>query len=149
MAKTHLFANIAGEVLPTVAHGEGVWLVDTGGHRYLDGCSGAMTANIGHGNTEIAEAIAAQARTIAFTARSFFTSEPAEELATMLAARAPEGLDRVFFVSSGSEAVETASKLAVQYWREKGRPERSTRTGLARALRLVAASPLSASLLVE
>jgi adenosylmethionine-8-amino-7-oxononanoate aminotransferase len=125
VAETHLFANVAGEVLPTVARGEGVWLVDTEGRRYLDGCSGAMTANIGHGNVEIADAIAAQARTIAFTARSFFTSEPAEELAALLAARAPEGLDRVFFVSSGSEAVETASKLALQYWRERGRPEKT------------------------
>jgi adenosylmethionine-8-amino-7-oxononanoate aminotransferase len=125
VATSHLFANVAGEVLPTVAYGEGVWLVDTEGRRYLDGCSGAMTANIGHGNTEIAEAIAAQARTIAFTARSFFTSEPAEELAALLAAWAPQGLDRVFFVSSGSEAVETASKLALQYWREKGQPDKT------------------------
>ncbi|HVN50415.1 MAG TPA: aminotransferase class III-fold pyridoxal phosphate-dependent enzyme [Acidimicrobiales bacterium] len=121
---SHLLTNTVGEVLPTVSRGKGVHLWDDTGRRYLDGCSGAVTANLGHGDEEIAAALADQARTIAFVFRSQFTNEPAEELADLVTALAPPGLDRLFLVSSGSEAVEAAAKLARQYWVEVGQPER-------------------------
>ena len=120
-----LFTNIAGEVLPTVSHGRGVYLWDQDGNRYFDGCSGAVTANLGHGDPEIAAALADQAGTVAFAYRSQFTSAPAEELADLVTSLAPPGLDRLFLVSSGSEAVEAAAKLARQYWVELGCPQRT------------------------
>jgi adenosylmethionine-8-amino-7-oxononanoate aminotransferase len=104
--------------------GEGCYLWDADGHRYLDGCGGAFVANIGHGVREIGEAMAAQASRIAYVNGTAFTSEPVEELAQELAARAPGDLDHIYFLSSGSEAVEAALKLARQYWVESGRPEK-------------------------
>ena len=120
-----LFTNVAGELLPTVSHGRGVYLWDQDGTRYFDGCSGAVTANLGHGDEEIAAALADQAATVAFAYRSQFTNAPAEELAELVTSLAPPGLDRLFLVSSGSEAVEAAAKLARQYWVEVGQPERT------------------------
>jgi adenosylmethionine-8-amino-7-oxononanoate aminotransferase len=120
-----LFTNVAGEVLPTVSYGRGVYLWDQDGTRYFDGCSGAVTANLGHGDAEIAAALADQASTVAFAYRSQFTNAPAEELAELVTSLTPPGLDRLFLVSSGSEAVEAAAKLARQYWVEVGQPERN------------------------
>lgn len=105
---------------PTVSHGKGIYLYDTEGNRYLDGCSGAMVANIGHGNVGIAKVMRSQASRVAFTYRSQFTSRPAEELGELMAHLAPGDLNWVFFVSSGSEATETAMKVAIQYWQERG-----------------------------
>lgn len=105
---------------PVVSHGKGIYLYDTQGNRYLDGCSGAMVANIGHGNVGIARVMRDQAARVAFTYRSQFTSRPAEELAGLLARIAPGDLNWVFFVNSGSEATETAMKIAIQYWQERG-----------------------------
>jgi adenosylmethionine-8-amino-7-oxononanoate aminotransferase len=104
--------------------GEGCYLWDDQGQRYLDGSGGAFVANIGHGVREIADAIAAQAGCIAYLNGTAFTSEPAETLATELAALTPGDLDYIYFLSSGSEAVEAALKLARQYWVERGRPEK-------------------------
>ena len=105
---------------PVVSHGKGIYLYDTQGNRYLDGCSGALVANIGHGNVGIARVMREQAARVAFTYRSQFTSRPAEELAGLLAHLAPGDLNWVFFVNSGSEATETAMKVAIQYWQERG-----------------------------
>ena len=110
---------------PTVTHGRGVYLYDTEGREYLDGSSGAMTASLGHGLDEIADAMSAQARRVAFVYRTQFTSEPAEILASKLTSRAPAELDWAYFVSSGSEASEMAIRAAVMYWRERGEPERT------------------------
>ena len=107
-----------------VAGGEGCYLIDTGGKRYLDGSGGAAVSCLGHGDREVTEAIKAQLDKIAFAHTGFFTSEPAEELAAMLCAAAPEGIDRAYLVSGGSEAVESAIKLARQYFLEKGEPQR-------------------------
>jgi adenosylmethionine-8-amino-7-oxononanoate aminotransferase len=79
---------------------------------------------LGHSHPKVIEAIKAQADQLAFAHTAFFTSEPAEKLADTLAARAPEGLDAVYFVSGGSEAVEAALKLARQYHVERGEPQR-------------------------
>ncbi|WP_408006161.1 aspartate aminotransferase family protein [Pseudalkalibacillus sp. A8] len=125
MAKeSHLIKPLLGASYPEVAYGKGIYLYDTEGNRYLDGASGAVTANIGHGVVEIIEAMKEQAEKISFSYRSQFTNRPAEELADKLAQMAPGDLDYTFFVNSGSEATETALKIAVQYWQEKGRKDK-------------------------
>lgn len=86
----------------------------------MDGCSGAVTASIGHGVQEVAEAMYKQAGQVSFAYRSHFSSEPVEALGAKLAEWAPGDLNWTFFVSSGSEATETAQKIAIQYWQEKG-----------------------------
>lgn len=112
--------------LPVIVKGEGVWLTDAAGKRYLDASGGAMVCNVGHGVAEIAEAIAAQARKVAYVNGTQFSNEPVEALATMLAARAPWAAYKSYFLSSGSEAVEAALKLARQYHVERGDLARKT-----------------------
>jgi adenosylmethionine-8-amino-7-oxononanoate aminotransferase len=107
---------------PTVTHGKGVFLYDTEGREYLDGSSGAMTASIGHGVQEIADAMKTQAERVAFTYRTQFTNEPVEELALRLTRIAPGDLNWAFFVNSGSEASEFAIRAAVGHWREQTMP---------------------------
>lgn len=110
---------------PMASHGEGVYIFDEQGKRYLDGCSGAISANLGHGNKRIAQVAYDQASKIAFAYRTQFESRPANELADMLVRLAPPALNRVFFVNSGSEAVETCIKLARQYWWSVGKAGKS------------------------
>ncbi|HXW76191.1 MAG TPA: aspartate aminotransferase family protein [Candidatus Eremiobacteraceae bacterium] len=110
--------------MPCIVRGKGVWLFDDAGKRYLDGSGGAMVANVGHGVEEIADAIGVQAATIAYVNGTVFTNEPVEALATLLARKAPAGVDKAYFLSSGSEAVEAALKLSRQYHVERGEPER-------------------------
>ena len=107
--------------LPVIAKGEGVFVYDTEGKRYLDGSSGALVVNIGHGNSRVIDAMMQQAGKITFAHTSQFTSAPAESLALKLAQYAPPGLNRVFFTSGGSEAVESAFKAAFQYHYERGK----------------------------
>jgi len=102
--------------------GEGCWLIDDAGVRYLDACGGAFAASIGHGVPEVAEAIGDQARRIAYVNGTAFTTEPVERMASELASLAPGDLDKVYFLGSGSEAIEAALKLARQYWVESGKP---------------------------
>lgn len=100
---------------PMLDRSEGIYLFDTTGKRYLDGSSGAMVSNIGHSNANVLAAMKAQMDKATFGYRLHFQNEAAEKLARMTAERMPEGLDRVFFVSGGSEAVESTIKLARQY----------------------------------
>lgn len=99
--------------------GEGVYLFDDREKRYLDACGGAMVCNVGHGRREIADEMGRQAAQLAYVNGTAFTSEPVEELAALLATKTPDDLDRVLFLSSGSEAVEAALKLARQYHVER------------------------------
>ncbi|HEX7063436.1 MAG TPA: aspartate aminotransferase family protein [Bacillales bacterium] len=122
---THLIKPILGTEYPEISHGKGVYLYDTNGKKYLDGSSGAMTAAIGHGVEEMADAMYEQAKKVSYVFRGQFTSAPAEKLAETLAREAPGDLDWAFFVNSGSEATEIALKIAVQYWQERGRPEKN------------------------
>ncbi len=124
MTERFVFYRKLTDPLPTIARAKGVWLVDENGKRYLDACGGAMVVNIGHGVPEVAEAIARQASRVAYVNGTAFTSEPVEALAALLADKAPPGLDRVYFLSSGSEAVEAALKLARQYHVERGEKSR-------------------------
>lgn len=100
---------------PLVSEARGVYIWDADGKRYLDGSSGAMVANIGHSNERVLAAMRAQMQKATFAYRLHFENEAAERLAAETAARMPAGLSRVFFVSGGSEAVESAIKLARQY----------------------------------
>ncbi|HWA92162.1 MAG TPA: aspartate aminotransferase family protein [Rhizomicrobium sp.] len=100
---------------PLLDRAEGIYLWDAGGKRYLDGSSGAMVSNIGHSNPRVLEAMRRQMERATFGYRLHFENAPAERLAARLASRAPEGHDKVFFVSGGSEAVESAIKLARQW----------------------------------
>ena len=123
---SHVFYRKLHRRLPTIVKGEGVWLIDDAGKRYLDGSGGAMVANVGHGVGEIAQAIGRQAATIAYVNGTQFTNEPVEALAAMLAEKSPRGVDKAYFLSSGSEAVEAALKLARQYHVERGETQRRT-----------------------
>lgn len=107
---------------PVIDHGDGIYLYDTTGKRYIDGSGGsaAVTA-IGHGVPEVIEAMAAQASRLAFGPTHAFTNQPIEDCARLIVERfAPQGLDRVFFCSSGAEANENAIKMAIQYHRDRG-----------------------------
>ena len=122
---THVFHRSLAGTLPTVAHGEGVYLVDHDGRKYLDGSGGAAVSCLGHSEERVRRAIREQVQQVAFAHTAFFTSEAAERLATRLAARAPGTLNRVYFVTSGSEAIEAALKMARQYFVERGESARS------------------------
>jgi hypothetical protein len=119
---SHVFYRKLNRRFPLVTHGEGCWLVDQEGKRYLDGSGGAFVANLGHGVAEIGQAMAEQAARIAYLNGTAFTNEPVEGLADELARLLPQPLDKFYFLGSGSEAVEAALKLARQYWVETGRP---------------------------
>jgi adenosylmethionine-8-amino-7-oxononanoate aminotransferase len=121
---SNVFYRKYDHALPTIVRGDGIYLYDGAGKRYLDACGGAMVCSIGHGVAEVADALADQARTIAYVNGTAFTNEPVEALAALLVSKAPAGLDRVYFLNSGSEAVEAALKLARQYHVERGEPER-------------------------
>lgn len=107
--------------LPRVSHGDGVYLFDDAGRAYLDGSSGAVAANLGHGNVRIAEAMSEQARRVAFAHRTQFRSHPAEKLADEIGAVAPGDLEWSLFTNSGSEANEVAMRVALSYWEARGR----------------------------
>ncbi|WP_057913066.1 aspartate aminotransferase family protein [Peribacillus muralis] len=120
MKRNHLIKPILDQHYPTISHGNGVYLYDTDGNQYLDGSSGAVTASIGHGVSEVVEAMTEQGGKVSFAYRSHFTSDAAEALAKKLSELAPGDLNWSFFVNSGSEATETAMKIAIQHWQEKG-----------------------------
>src|SRR5438093_10658988 len=119
---SHVFYRKLGRAFPRIVRGEGCWLIDEGGKRYLDAVGGAYVANLGHSNPDIADAMAQQARQFGYLSGTAFTHGPVEELAQELAATLPGDLDKLYFLSSGSEAVEAALKLARQYWVDAGRP---------------------------
>ena len=122
---SHVFPRHSKASPPTVSHGEGPYIVDSNGKRYLDACGGAAVSCLGHSDVAVTEAIRSQIGSIAYAHTGFFTSPPAEALADKLIALAPGNLDRVYFVSGGSEAVEAALKLARQYFMEIGQPQRT------------------------
>lgn len=104
---------------PRIARGEGIYLYGEDGRQYLDACSGSAVANLGHGNKEVAEFAREQMETIAFTHLSRFSTRAIEQCAAKVADWTPDGLDHVYFVSGGSEATETAIKMARQFYVER------------------------------
>ena len=121
---SHVFGRNSRVQPPTVARGEGCYLIDQDGKRYFDGSGGAAVSCLGHGDPDVTEAIKSQLDKVAFAHTGFFTSDPAEQLADLLIQHAPERIEHVYFVSGGSEAVEAALKLARQYFVERGEEQR-------------------------
>jgi adenosylmethionine-8-amino-7-oxononanoate aminotransferase len=109
---------------PVAVRGEGAYLIDRDGKRYLDASGGAAVSCLGHSDAAVIHAIQEQLARLPFAHTSFFTNEPMEALADALVGRAPAPLEKVYFVSGGSEAVEAALKLARQYFVEQGEPQR-------------------------
>ena len=109
---------------PVAVRGDGPYVIDQEGKRYLDACCGAAVSCLGHSDREVIEAIKAQLDQLPFAHTSFFTNNPMEALAVELIEHAPSGIERVYFLSGGSEAVEAALKLARQYYVEIGQPRR-------------------------
>src|SRR5262249_471509 len=106
--------------LPIIERGEGPWVYDQHGNRYLDGLAGLFTSQIGHGRDELAKAAEEQMRTLAYFPVWSYAHPRAIELAERIASLAPGDLERVFFTTGGSEAVESAWKLARQYFQVTG-----------------------------
>jgi len=108
-----------------IREGDGVWVTDVDGNRYLDATAGLWYANVGFGRGEIADAVADQIRRLsAYSSFGGYTTEPTVQLAARIAAMAPVENAAVFFTSGGSESIETAAKLARRYWDVLGRPEK-------------------------
>lgn len=120
---SHLIKFAFDEQLPFVIRGEGIFVFDTQDRRWVDGCSGAVTVNLGHSDPKILSTIAEQAGRITFAHRGTFNNEPAEQLADRLSELT--GYPYVLLCNSGSEAIEAALKMVLQMWRERGEPERA------------------------
>ena len=116
---------------PRIVRGEGCWLYDDNGKRYLDACSGALVSNLGHGNAELAKALGEQATRLGYVNGTVFTHDPVEELAAELAGLSAPGLEKTLFLCNGGDAVEAALKISRQFWAESGRPEKQRIVALA------------------
>ncbi|MFN5604705.1 MAG: aminotransferase class III-fold pyridoxal phosphate-dependent enzyme, partial [Actinomycetes bacterium] len=117
-------SSVQRQGLPVIVRGEGPWVFDHTGKRYLDGLSGLFTVNVGHGRPELAAAAERQSRELGYFPLWSFGHEPGIRLAAKLASLAPGDLNRVFFTSGGGEALESAWKVAVQYFAAIGQPQR-------------------------
>ena len=122
---SHILHRSLHQVPPLAAGGAGVYLVDSQGRRYLDASGGAAVSSLGHGHPDVIAAMHRQIDRCVYAHTGFFTTEAAEELADHLVAGAPDGIKGVYFVSGGSEAMESAMKLARQYFVEGGEPGRT------------------------
>jgi adenosylmethionine-8-amino-7-oxononanoate aminotransferase len=122
--KSALFERDLQFPLPVIVKGEGAYLIDDAGKRYLDASGGPAVSCLGHSHPKVVEAIKRQVDQVSYAYSLFFTTPVIEELARTLIEQAPPGLTKAFFVGSGSEAVEAAMKLARQYHLETGQPSR-------------------------
>ena len=122
---THVFHRSLLTTPPVAVRGQGLWLEDAAGQRYIDASGGAAVSCLGHGHPDVLAAMHRQIDQLAYAHTSFFTTEVAESLADQLVRTAPAGTSHAYFVSGGSEAVEAALKMARQYYLEIGQPERS------------------------
>ena len=125
MGTTHVMHRHLRYTPPVAVRGQGVWLEDAAGRRYIDASGGAAVSCLGHGHPDVLAAMHRQIDQLAYAHTSFFTTEVAEQLAEQLVRTAPAGMSHAYFVSGGSEAVEAALKMARQYYLEIGQPERS------------------------
>ena len=121
---THILHRTIHSKLPTAVRGHGIELFDAAGKSYIDASGGAAVSCLGHGHPDVIAALHEQLDRLAYAHTGFFTTEVAEALADRLVEDAPEGLDHVYLVSGGSEAIEAALKMARQYFVEKGEPQR-------------------------
>jgi adenosylmethionine-8-amino-7-oxononanoate aminotransferase len=120
----HVFHRNPKHTYPVAVSGDGPYVIDQSGKRYLDACCGAAVSCLGHSDREVIAAIKSQLDQLPFAHTSFFTNQAMEDLADELIASAPKGIERVYFCSGGSEAVEGALKLARQYFVEIGQTQR-------------------------
>jgi adenosylmethionine-8-amino-7-oxononanoate aminotransferase len=125
-----VFYRILDRSFLEVVRGDGVFLYDAGGRAYIDGCGGALVVNIGHGRKEVANAMAEQAGRVAYAHGSMFTTKAVEELSETLVGLLPENLDKVYLVHGGTEATETAIKLARQFHLARGKSDKYRVVGL-------------------
>src|SRR5262249_13230676 len=121
----HVFHRDITREYPVADHAEGLYVYDVDGRRFIDGTSCVFALSIGHGAGDVIEAMAAQARRVAFPHTAYFTSPAERQLADKLVAMAPPGFSRVWLCTAGSEANEAAIKLARQYHVLKGNPEKT------------------------
>jgi adenosylmethionine-8-amino-7-oxononanoate aminotransferase len=124
-----LLADYWRQARPVAVRGEGVWLFDNEANRYLDAAGSVHVVSIGHGVTEIANAIAAQASRLSFASSRHFANEPQLELAELIASMAPGELNRCYFASGGSEAMELALQAACHWQALRGHPEKTVFIG--------------------
>src|SRR5262245_59328039 len=123
MTATHILHRQIDHDYPIAASGAGILIRDSNGKDYIDASGGAAVSCLGHSHPDVIAAMRAQLDNLEYAHTSFFTTRVAEELADDLVAHAPAGLDHVFYVSGGSEAIEAALKLARQYFVERGEPQ--------------------------
>ncbi|MBL4690462.1 MAG: aminotransferase class III-fold pyridoxal phosphate-dependent enzyme, partial [Rhodospirillales bacterium] len=121
---TNVFQRQIRETLPCAVKGDGIYIIDADGKRYLDASGGAAVSCLGHSDPDVIQAIKDQVDTLAFAHTGFFTSGTAENLADLLIGKAPDGIEKVYFMSGGSEAIEAALKMARQFFLETGEPAR-------------------------
>ncbi len=121
---THILHRAANTVYPVAVSGSGLEIIDAEGRRYLDASGGAAVSCLGHGHPDVIAALRKQLDALAYAHTAFFTTDVAERLADRLIEDAPAGIDHVYLVSGGSEAIEAALKMARQYFVETGEPQR-------------------------
>ena len=121
---THILHRSANAKMPVAVGGKGIELFDRNGKSYIDASGGAAVSCLGHGHPDVIAALHEQLDRLAYAHTGFFTTEVAEQLADRLIETAPKGIDHVYLVSGGSEAIEAALKMARQYFVEKGEPQR-------------------------
>jgi adenosylmethionine-8-amino-7-oxononanoate aminotransferase len=124
-SQTKVWQRQFNKDMPIAVRGEGIWLIDADGKRYLDASGGAAVSCLGHGHPRVIQAMHEQIDKIAYAHTSFFTTDVAEELAQDLIAHGPAGMSHAYFVSGGSEGMEAAFKMARQYFVEIGQPQRA------------------------
>ena len=122
---TRVFQRQIHAHMPSAVKGEGIYIIDADGKRYLDASGGAAVSCLGHSDPDVIQAIKDQADALPFAHTAFFSSPAAEELADLLVGKAPDGIGMVYFMSGGSEAIEAALKMARQYFLETGEPDRT------------------------
>jgi len=125
MSASHLVHRNLTEAPPIAVSGQGIWLREAGGHEVMDGSGGAAVACLGHGHPHVLDAMRRQLGQLTYAHTALFSCESAERLADMLVGHAPGGLTHAYFVSSGSEGMEAALKMARQYFVEKGETHRT------------------------
>jgi len=121
---THVFHRDPRNRYPLAVRGDGAYLIDAQGKRYLDASGGAAVSCLGHSDRSVVEAIQRQLDVLPYAHTSFFSNQPMEQLADVLVGHSAGAFDKVYFVSGGSEAIEAALKLARQYFVERGEPQR-------------------------
>ena len=124
MQHSHILHRQLNTQLPVAARGDGAYIYDSSGKSYLDACGGAAVSCLGHSHPKVVEAITQQIRQLPYAHTAFFTNQSSEALAEFLVSKAPDNIEHVYFVSGGSEAMESALKLARQYFVEKGEHSR-------------------------